>query len=212
MKTNPAEPPRPIRRIVLTGGIATGKSYVLERFSSLGFPTVDADQLAHSAIAPTGPAWQQIRERFGTEVFDEHGMVDRRKLGTLVFASYGARAALNKIVHPHVRVAISEWFTDLDRLRSHCFGIVAIPLYFESSNAAPFDRIIVTACRSDTQLARVRMRGLSLHEARQRIDAQLPTDQKVRHADYAIWTDGRRADTDRRVQAISKELDNVSIT
>ena len=212
MTTNPAEPTRPVRRIVLTGGIATGKSYVLERFASLGFPTVDADQLAHAAIAPTGPAWQQIRERFGVEVFDQQGMVDRRKLGTLVFANAEARAALNKIVHPHVRSAISEWFTDRERLPSHCFGIVAIPLYFENSNAAPFDKIIVTACHSDTQLARVRMRGFSFHEARQRIDAQLPTDEKVRHADYSIWTDGLKADTNRRVEAISKELRLFSTT
>ena len=206
MKTKPAESLRAIRRVVLTGGIATGKSYVLERFAALGLPTADADQLAHAAIAPGEPAWQAIRDQFGSEMFDEQGVVDRSKLGALVFENDSARSALNKIVHPQVRVAISKWFADLERLASHSFGIVAIPLYYESSRPDAFDRVIVTACQMDIQLARVKLRGLSPREARLRINAQLPTDEKARRADYTIWTDGLQADTDRRVKEIFEEL------
>lgn len=198
-----------VRRIVLTGGIATGKSHVLGQFAGLGVPTTDADRLAHATFAADGPAWGPIRDRFGPGVFDARGHVDRRTLGALVFADNTARATLNAIVHPHVRVAISNWFADLERRPAHQFGIVAIPLFYESPRAESFDRVIVTACQDDAQLARVMARGLTDREARQRIAAQLPTDDKIRQADYVIWTDGPPADTNRRVKEIYQALSPV---
>ena len=191
-----------VRRVVLTGGIATGKSYVLSRFSPLGAPVLDADDLARAVSAPDGAAWRQLRDRFGPEMFEADGQLDRRALGALVFADAGARADLNAIVHPHVRAAITAWFDRLDRQAASVPGIVAIPLYFESPRAERVDRVVVTACQEATQLARVMARGLREPEARQRIAAQLPTAQKVRRADHAIWTDGTHADTDRRVAEV----------
>ncbi len=193
-------------RVVLTGGIATGKSYVLDRFAALGVPTIDADQLAHATVAPDGPAWQGVADRFGAGMFDDQGQLDRRKLGTLVFADDTARAALNAIVHPHVRVAINRWFVDLEPAGAPPLGIVAIPLFYESPRIEAVDRVIVTACHDETQLARVVARGLTEDEARQRIGAQLPTPEKVRRADYAIWTDGTHAETGRQVEEIFWKL------
>ena len=191
-----------VRRVVLTGGIATGKSYVLSRFSTLGAPVLDADDVARAVSAPDGAAWRQLRDRFGPEMFEADGQLDRRALGALVFADAGARADLNAIVHPHVRAAITGWFDRLDRRAAPAPGIVAIPLYFESPRAERVDRVVVTACQEATQLARVMARGLREPEARQRIAAQLPTAEKVRRADHAIWTDGTHADTDRRVAEV----------
>ena len=190
---------------MLTGGIATGKSYVLDRFAALGVPTTDADQLAHATQAPDGPAWQAILDRFGAGVFDEQGLLDRPKLGALVFADATARAALNAIVHPHVRVAIDRWFDDLEAAGAPQLGIVAIPLFYENRRTEA-DRVIVTACDNKTQLARVIARGLTANEAGQRLGAQLPTPEKVRRADYTIWTDGTYADTDHQVGEILQKL------
>ena len=195
-----------MRRVVLTGGIATGKSYVLARFAALGVPTTDADQLAHAAQAPDGPAWQAVRDRFGAEMFDAQGLLDRPKLGALVFADTTARAALNAIVHPHVRVAIDRWFVDLEATGAPHLGVVAIPLFYESPRTETFDRVIVTACHDETQLARVVARGFTEDEAKQRIGAQLPTPEKVRRADHTIWTDGTHAETDRQVDQILRTL------
>ena len=195
-----------MRRVVLTGGIATGKSYVLDRFAALGVPTTDADQLAHAAVAPDGPAWQAVRDRFGAGMFDDHGRLNRPKLGALVFADETARAALNAIVHPHVRVAINRWFADLDPAGAPQLGIVAIPLFYETPRTEVFDRVIVTACDDGTQLARVVARGLCESEARQRIAAQLPTREKTRRADYTVWTDGTHAETDRQIDEIYERL------
>ncbi len=197
-------------RVVLTGGIATGKSHVLERLAAAGVPTSDADRWAHDAIAPGGPAWQDVRDRFGPEVIDADGRVDRRRLGAIVFADDAARADLNAIVHPRVRSAISDWFDELERRPTHRFGVVAIPLFFESARTESFDRVIVTACERSAQVARVVARGFSRDEAERRIAAQLPTEEKVRRADYVIRTDGTLDDTDRQVDALYRELAALS--
>ena len=191
---------------MLTGGIGTGKSHVLDRFAALGVPTIDADRLAHAAVAPDGPAWQAVRDRFGAGVFDDRGLLDRPRLGALVFADETARAALNAIVHPHVRFSINAWFSDIEPRSPAAFGIVAIPLFYESARVELFDRVIVTACQDDTQLARVMARGLTEREAGQRIAAQLQTREKVRLADDTIWTDGTHAETDRQVDEIRARL------
>jgi len=195
-----------VRRVVLTGGIATGKSYVLDRCAERGVPTTDADQLAHAAQDPDGPAWQALRDRFGAGMFDAQGLLDRPKLAALVFADTTARAALNAIVHPHVRVAINQWFLDLEAAEAPSLGIVAIPLFYESPQPEGWHRVIVTACRADTQLARVMARGLTEDEARRRIAAQLTTPEKVRRADHTIWTDGTHAGTDRQVAEVLRSL------
>ncbi len=193
-------------RVVLTGGIATGKSHVLDRFAAAGVPTSDADRWAHDAMAPGGPAWRDVRDRFGPEVIDAGGRVDRRLLGAIVFADDAARADLNAIVHPRVRSAIGAWFDEIERRPTHRFGVVAIPLFFESARTESFDRVIVTACERSAQVARVVARGFSRDEAERRIAAQLPTAEKVRRADYVIRTDGTLVDTDRQVDALYREL------
>ena len=161
-------------------------------------------------MAPKGPAWQPIRDHFGIQMFDKHGIVDRRRLGSVVFDDEPARRALNRIVHPHVRASIEEWFTEIEGLPNHKFGVAAIPLYYESSRPAKFDRIIVTACQADRQLARVKARGFTTLQARRRIDAQLPTAEKVSLADYTIWTDGLQIDVNHRVRMISDELADLA--
>ena len=193
-------------RVVLTGGIATGKSRVLDRFAAHGVPTSDADRWAHDAIAPGGPAWQDVRDRFGPSMIDAEGRVDRRRLGAIVFADDAARADLNAIVHPRVRRAIADWFDEIERRPGHRFGVVAIPLFFESPRAETFDRVVVTACGHSAQVARVVARGFTRDEAERRIAAQLPTEEKTRRADHVIRTDGTLADTDRQVDALHREL------
>lgn len=189
---------------MLTGGIGTGKSYLLNRFADHGVPTLDADQLARATVAPDGPAWQDVRDRFGAAMFDQHGHLDRTRLGALIFANAEARADLNRLVHPHVRADTTAWFATLaPPIR---FGVVAIPLFYETPRLERFDRVIVTACTPEHQLARVMARGLAEDAAQLRIAAQLSTEEKVRRGDHVIWTDGTFADTDRQVEELLREL------
>src|SRR5258706_2742024 len=107
-----------VRRIALTGGIATGKSHVRSRFEALGVPTIDADALARDVVVPGSPALDEIARRFGTDVLDGSGALDRRKLGAIVFEHPAQRRALEAIIHPGVRRAMDTWFEALPSTHS----------------------------------------------------------------------------------------------
>lgn len=195
-----------VRRIALTGGIATGKSYVRGRFEALGIPTIDSDVLAREAVAPGTPGLAAVVTRFGRDVLDEHGALDRQKLARIVFADPDARLALEAIVHPDVRRAADRWFDSLDPAR-HPFAIADIPLLYEVGRDRDFDAVVVAVCDPGTQLSRLMARdSLSESEAGQRLAAQLPIEEKVRRADYVIRTDGTFEETDRLVREVLAEL------
>lgn len=195
-----------VRRIVLTGGIATGKSHVREQFEKLGVPTIDADVLAREAVAPGTPGLDAVVRRFGAGVLNRDGALNRSKLGSIVFADPEARRELEAIVHPAVRKAMGDWFASLDP-GTHPYAIADIPLLYEVGRDRDFDAVIVAACSPETQIQRlIERNGLSEAEARQRLAAQLPIDEKVRRADYVIRTDGTFADTARQVREVFERL------
>jgi len=192
--------------VALTGGIATGKSHVRARFESLGIPTVDADILARHAVAPGSAGLAAVIHRFGTEVCDADGTLNRRKVGAIVFRDPQARRDLEQIVHPYVREMTERWFASLDPQRVP-FAVADIPLLFEGRREADFEAVIVTACEPATQLNRLMARdGLGEAEARQRIAAQWPLQKKVAKADYVVRTDGSLDDTNRQVDEIASTL------
>lgn len=198
MATGP--PARTTTRVALTGGIATGKSHVRAEFATLGVPTIDSDVLARLAVAPGSAGLAAVATRFGSHVLDASGSLDRAALGAVVFADASARRDLEAIVHPFVRDETERWFAALpDDVR---FAIADIPLLYEVGRDRDFDVVLVVACHPATQLARVIARGISEQEARQRIAAQLPIDDKVRRADHVIRTDGSIDQTNRQARAI----------
>ena len=195
-----------MKRVGLTGGIATGKSHVRAVFEALGVPTIDADVLAHNAVAPGSAAFEAVKARFGPSVLDSAGGLDRRKLGSVVFADPQARKDLEAIIHPEVVDAIDRWFSSLDA-RVHPFAIADVPLLYEANRERDYDVVIVTACELPTQIRRVMARdGISEGEAKQRIAAQLPIEEKVRRADHVIRTDGLLASTNAQVHEVYKRL------
>src|SRR5512146_1662468 len=152
-------------KIALTGGIATGKTHVLDRFRRLGVPCLDADELAHGVTAAGTEATAQIAARFGDEILAIDGSVDRRKLGPIVFADADARRALEAIVHPAVFRAIAAGLRGFELVGGHPYAIVDIPLLYETGHANEFDRVIVTVCPPELQVSRLRERGLTDAEA-----------------------------------------------
>lgn len=182
-------------RVALTGGIATGKSYVARRMRAAGVPLIDADVLAREAVAPGTPGLQAIVERFGAGVLAPEGALDRTRLAGIVFADPLARQALEAIVHPAVRAAIDRFFTSLPAATP--FAVADIPLLFETNRAGEYDIVVVAACPPEMQVARVMARdGVSREAALQRLAAQLPIAEKVSRADYVIDTSGSFAATD----------------
>ena len=192
-------------RVALTGGIATGKSYVLDRFRRLGALCLDADELAHGVTAAATEATQAIAERFGPEILGADGAVDRARLGPIVFADPAARRDLEAIVHPAVYRAITAGLRAFELVGAHA-AIVDIPLLYETGAERQFDRVVATVCSPANQLARVMSRGLSEAEARQRIGAQMPAEEKAARADFVIRTDGAFEDTDAQVERVWRTL------
>jgi dephospho-CoA kinase len=195
-----------MRRVALTGGIATGKSHVLVQFEQLGVPTIDADKLARDVVAVGTPGLQAVVSRFGQGVLDDTGALDRHKLGSIVFSDPVARRDLEGIIHPAVRSAINAWFDSLGD-NAPGFAIADIPLLYETGRHREFDVVIVSACDPATQLTRVMARGGTTEgEARARIAAQLPIGEKVRRANHVIKTDGSFEDTNRQVREVFERL------
>ena len=195
-----------MRRVALTGGIATGKSHVRAQFERLGVPTIDADTLAREAVAVGTPGLAAVVARFGREVLDPTGALDRHKLASVVFMDAAARRDLEAIIHPAVRQATDAWFDSLDPAR-YPLAIADIPLLYEVGREGDFDAVVVTAVDPETQVRRVMERdGATETEARQRLAAQLPIAEKVRRADFVIHTDGSFEQTDQQVRAVLQQL------
>jgi dephospho-CoA kinase len=194
-------------RVALTGGIATGKSYVLDQFRRRGVPSVDADALTRGVMAAGTEASRAIAARFGADMLAPDGAVDRQKLAPIVFADAAARRDLEAIVHPAVYRAIAAAIRGFERLGGYSLVVVDVPLLYETGHAGDFDRVIVTSCSPDTQLQRLVTRdGLTEDEARQRLTAQMSTADKVARADFVIQTDGTFEETDRQVEDMYRKL------
>ena len=195
-----------MKRVALTGGIATGKTHVRAEFERLGVPTIDADKLARDAVADGSPGLKAVISRFGHGVLDDTGALDRRKLGSIVFHDPVARRDLEDIIHPAVRRAIDDWFASLED-KTPRFSIADIPLLFETGRHREFDVVIVAECAPSTQITRVMARdGVSESDARARVAAQMPIEEKVRRADHVINTDGSFEETNRHVRQVFDAL------
>lgn len=170
--------------IVLTGGIATGKSTVAKIFAEHGFEIIDADRIAHRVL---DEQHERIAEIFGSG-FVKEGKVDRKELGKVVFADEGKRRELEALLHPLIYREIEKEAAALDALGKPY--LVDIPLFFET-NRYPIRRSLVVYTTQAQQFDRlIRREGYSAEQARQRIDAQLPIDEKRDRATYLIDNTG----------------------
>ncbi len=166
--------------IVLTGGIATGKSSVGSLLSLFGFKIIDADRIAHAKLDESAGT---VAELFG-ERFVVGGRVDRGKLGGLIFNDDEARMKLEKLLHPLIKEEIYNQ-SQLCESRQIPY-ILDIPLFFEKKNY-PIDEVAVVYCTPQQQIERLIGReGYTIEEAESRIRAQLPIDEKKEKASFVI--------------------------
>ncbi len=194
-------------KVALTGGIATGKSYVRARVAGRGVPTVDADALAHELLAAGTEATAEVVRRFGDRVLGGDGTVDRRVLAAVVFEDGVARRDLEAILHPGVYARIEEWA--LRQSRAGAPWVLAdIPLLFETGHEQDFDRVIATVCDPEEQVRRVMARdGSDEAAARVRLAAQWPAASKAARATDVVDTGGTVEATNAQVDAICRKLD-----
>lgn len=194
-----------IRRIALTGGIATGKSYVANKIREAGVPIVDADVLSRDVVAPGTPGLAAVRKRFGPDAVRRDGTMDRVRIAQIIFKDKRARLDLEAIIHPAVQKAIDDFFAQLPKRTP--FAVADIPLLYETGREGQFQSVVVVACPRDLQLQRLMERNkLSKEDAERRLNAQLPIDQKVKKANHVIRTEGSFDETDQQVAELIKKL------
>ncbi len=186
-------------RIGLTGGIASGKSTVADMLRSRDYPVLDADALAREFLEPGQDAYKEVVAHFGQRILAPGGAVDRKKLAALVFTDAGERAKLNQILHPRIREVADNWFAALDYPGGPELAFEDAALILESGARKNLDRVVVCWCRPEQQMERLRERGMSEEEARMRIAAQMPIDEKRKMADEVIDCSGSIEETERQV-------------
>jgi dephospho-CoA kinase len=184
--------------IGLTGGIASGKSTVAQFLKELGAVTIDADKVGHEAFKPDSETWREVVNAFGKEILAPDGEIDRRKLGGIVFSDPQALARLNQIVHPRIYALVKARIEDYRR-RGVKVVVLELPLLVEVSLALragqptlsdEVDEIWVTAAPESVVLKRLKDKGgLSEPQSRARIRSQLPSEERLKHADVVIETD-----------------------
>lgn len=188
----------------LTGGIACGKSTVSRMLEARGGKIVDADRIAREVVLPGRPALQKIVEAFGPEMLMEDGTLHRKRLGSVVFRDEAKRRQLEAITHPEITKEMARRIEELKRTAPEPLIIVDVPLLLEGSpgKREMYEEIVVVYVPRETQLKRLMERdGLSEEEANQRIDAQLPIEQKRAMADVVIDNSGTLEETERQVDA-----------
>jgi len=200
-------------KIGLTGGIATGKSYALSVLSELGCEVIDADTVAHRVIEPGRPAYLEIINQFGREILNEDGTINRAALGAVVFTNKNAREKLNAVVHPRVYEAQAEWFEQVALRDRAAIAVVDAALMIETGSYRRFDKVIVVYCDPELQIRRLTERnGFTREQAQARISAQMPSEEKLKYADYSIDTSNGFEDTRRQVEKIYGELRSLQNT
>lgn len=203
-------------RVGLTGGIASGKSVVGEMFVALGAHLALADQIAHELMQPGQDVYKGVVERFGMEILNPDGSVNRPKLAEAAFGRKNGKGQprveeLNRIVHPAVIHRQNEWMDEVGKQDPQAVAIVEAALIFEAGAAKGFDRLIVVTCREDQRAERLAARlkielATAQREVERRMAAQWPDQRKIQAADYVIDNSGSLDNTERQVREVYQKL------
>jgi dephospho-CoA kinase len=186
-------------KVGLTGSIAVGKSFVCDVLREAGCRVLDADRTARDVVGPGTEGLAAVVRNFGTGILSAGGELDRKKLGEIIFADEAKRELLNSIVHPLVRAEQERWIDACEAADPNGIAVIDAALMIESGGYERFDKLIVVWCEPEIQLKRLMLRdNLSEIDARKRIAAQLPQDEKKRFADLAIDTSQGFEDTRRQ--------------
>jgi dephospho-CoA kinase len=197
-------------RVGLTGSIGVGKSFVTSVFVELGCRVLDADQTAREVVMPGTPGLKALVEAFGEDILTTDGMLDRKRLGALIFADQTKREQLNHILHPFIIARQDEILNGWEAEDPKGIGIVDAALMIESGGYKRFDKLIVVHCRPEVQLERLMLRDkLSRDEALRRINSQMPQEEKQKYADYLIDTSDGFELTRSRTLEIYNQLTRV---
>jgi dephospho-CoA kinase len=203
-------------RVGLTGGIASGKSVVGEMFVQLGAELIEADRIAHELMQPGQAVYAEVVRKFGLEILDPDGTVNRPRLAEAAFGRPGDKTKsriqeLNSIVHPAVLTRQERWMDEVGAQNPNAIAIVEAALLLEAGARKQFKRIVVVTCKNEQRVERVAARlKIDLEKARgevaRRMAAQWPDEKKIAAADYMIDNSGSLDATQAQVREIFRKL------
>jgi len=194
----------------LTGGLASGKSFVGEALAGYGCFVIQADELGHEVLAPGGEAYEAVVREFGSEMLEATGRIDRRQLAARVFGNPEALARLNALVHPPVVRREERLFAEFAVREPKGIAVVEGAILIENGSYHRFDRLILVTCSEDQQVQRAMHRdGVTEGEVRARLSRQMPLAEKRKFAHFVIDTSGLKEDTLRQARAVYEELRRI---
>ena len=194
----------------LTGGLASGKSFVGRALADLGCFLIQADELGHQVIEPGGEAYEDVVALFGKDILNADNKIDRRRLAGLVFANPELLAKLNALVHPPVKARERALAAEFAREHPDGIAVTEAAILVETGSYRDYDRLIVAVCRPEQQIERAIERdGLSREEVLKRLSRQMPLEEKVKHADFIIDTSGSKENTLQQVRTVYEALRNL---
>ena len=193
---------RPILRIGLTGGIASGKSAVADEFASLGIAIIDSDLISRELVEPGQPALAKIVALFGRQVLDHSGRLNRRHLRELVFADPAQRKRLEDVLHPAVHAELGR----RSEQSTGPYQVLVVPLLVESRLSHLVDRILVVDTPESTQMERLEARdAIGQEQARRMLAAQASRTARLAQADDVITNTGSLADLKAQVAPLHRK-------
>jgi dephospho-CoA kinase len=194
-------------KVGLTGGYATGKTFVAGEFERLGCHLVFADQLGHATLQPGGAAYDPTVKLFGRDILLPDSTIDRKKLASIVFNAPDQLAELNAIVHPAVFQLEEQMLTDFAARDPRGIAILEAAILVETGRYADCDKLILSACDQEVQIARGMKRdSISREAVLARLSKQLSLEEKKKYADFVIDTDGSKENTVKQVEAVFQAL------
>ena len=195
----------------LTGGLASGKSFVGRTLRDFGCFLVQADELGHQVIETGGEAYDAVIAAFGREILDDDGRINRRRLGAIVFENPQRLEQLNALVHPPVRARSRKLIEEFAVREPDGIAVNEAAILIETGSYRNFDRLIVAICSEQQQIERAMERDhLSRDQVLARLRRQMPLHEKVKFADYVIDTSGDKQRTVEQTRAVYESLRRLS--
>src|SRR5579884_1672590 len=199
-------------RVGLTGGLASGKSFVGRALADFGCLLIKADDLGRKVQEPGAEAYDAIVREFGRDILNPDGSIDRRRLASIVFQDPERLKQLNALVHPFVAERRRKIEDEFARSNPRGIAITEAAILIETGSYRDFDRLIVAACSPEQQIERAIARdNLSREEVLDRMRRQMPLSEKIKYADYVIDTSGPKENTISQTREVYESLRSLSI-
>jgi dephospho-CoA kinase len=200
-----------VLRVGLTGGLASGKSFVGATLRDLGCFLIQADRLGHAVLMPGGEAYEPVIEEFGRAILNGDGSINRRALAAEVFHDPERLRKLNALIHPPVFAREASLMAEFEHENPRGIAVVEAAILIETGSYKSYDRLIVAVCRPEQQIERAMRRdGITREAAMERLARQSPLEEKVKLADYVVDTSGTKENTVRQTHAVFDSLRSMT--